>query len=162
MKQFKLECGAVITVRHVPTLMIEHETYKRYPEPSRPTHKHEIGPGFTAEREYEDGEYLRARRAYTRTFNTIYFPVVALELGVESVPDVGDVNVFDEHDYGQKVNTLLYKLLRTTAGTVKTTQSGKTIDSPNELDRLVSFIGANNFTFEEVKAQSRAMKSAGK
>jgi hypothetical protein len=161
-KQFTLKCGVTLEYEHVPTLYAQAMAHSKHPEPNKPTRKIEVGKNpdgspIYDEREYESPEYRRQLAHYYDYVWPIVSRMALIDVAVldESVPPVDETllaarqrRIPDELRYNKKCDWIALCLLASTSG------------DESELSRLTGAILENDFTFAEVDAAARAMKSS--
>lgn len=157
-KQFTLKCGITLEYEHVPTLYAQAMAHSKHPEPIKPTRRVEVGKDLFDEREYETPEYRRQLAHYYDYVWPIISRMALIDAAVldESVPPVDEAlletrrkRIPKELLYNDKCDWIALCLLASTSG------------DESELSRLTGAILENDFTFAEVDAAARAMKSSG-
>jgi hypothetical protein len=81
---YTLQCGVTLEIDYVPGALARRRAHANEisPEPNKPTRKIETGPNIFSEEEYEDAEWLKAKRHYDREIFPYLFRGAILEMGV--------------------------------------------------------------------------------
>ena len=156
-RNFKLLCGVTLQVEYVPVVYARSEASRRFPSPDKPTVKIEIAKDIFEDRETTSPEYRRALEHYNDYVWPLAVRAALIDMAVvdESLPPIDHERLAQrrsrvprEWHFTDKADWILMCLLSSTSG------------SESELEMLWRFIITNDFTFAEVEAAARDLKSA--
>ena len=149
---YTLECGITLEIDYVPGPLARRKAFAASPEPPKPTRPLEVAPKTFVDEEYEDADWLRAKRAYDRDTFPFALRAALLELGVVSdvVIDterlearrkrLGGFGMGDKSDYlmlclmsgigaGDELELVCAKILENDLGWAEVSKSGEGVGS---------------------------------
>lgn len=157
-RPFPLECGITLQIEYVPAVYARSEAAKRFPEPPKPTARVEIARDVFDERSVQTADYLRELAYYNEHVWPIALRAALIDMSVldESLPPIDQAllakrraRIPKHWHFGDKSDWIMMCLIKGTYG------------PGSELEALIEQILENDFSFAEVEAAARALKSDG-